>query len=130
MDAQTTRVHGRHTVSLPVDCSSRGCFLAGHVTNLSRGGLFIECADALPIGTEVELVLTMPEPGTCIQARGKVVWNFDVARNGSRLMTGMGIKFLDLSAEQRRQLTDAVTRASQLPVASAARPGVQTAATR
>ena len=119
MSATTTREHGRYVVSLPVNCSTRDAFLASQVTNLSRGGLFIEGPQTLPVGTEVSLLLGLPEPAAAIRARGRVVWHFDIRKGSVRVVPGMGIKFVDLSAEQERQIADVLRSAAPAPVAAA-----------
>jgi len=119
MEGAVTREHGRYLVSLPVDCTTRDAFLSSRVTNLSRGGLFLEGEQTLPVGTEVNLCLGLPTPGAPILARGRVIWHFDIRKGSSRVVPGMGIKFTDLTADQERQIAEVLERAgTPQPVAA------------
>ena len=100
----------RHRVDIRVDETTSGMFTAARVSNLSRGGLFIETNTPLPLQAPVELALRLPEIGTTVHVRGRVVWTFDVKKDSARLMTGSGIKFVDLGAEQRRALEEYLAR--------------------
>ena len=107
----------RHHVEITVDETTSGIFTAARVSNLSRGGLFIETCAPLPLQTPVELALRLPEIGATVHVRGRVVWTFDVRNNSAHfrnnsahLMMGSGIKFVDLSAEQRQMLEKYLAR--------------------
>lgn len=102
----------RYQVDIPVDYETRDLFLGSRVTNISRGGLFIRTENPLPIQTEVDLSFHLPDENATIQARGRVVWNYDVPRNSFHVVSGMGIKFIDLSAEQRARLETSLQRLS------------------
>ena len=107
--ASTPREHMRYQVDIHVDCSTRDMFVANRVTNISNGGLFIATNKPLPLYSEVLLKLTLDET-TMIEARGKVIWNYDIPKNDARIVPGSGIKFLDLSPEHRARLEDYLNR--------------------
>lgn len=107
----------RYRVDIPIDCSTRDLFIANHVTNLSRGGLFIQSRHPLPLQAEVDLAFTLPD-GPRIQATGRVIWNYDVAKGSVRIIPGSGIKFTDMSPEDRARLEDCISRLAQTPRAS------------
>ena len=100
------RQHERYPVDLRVDYSTRDAFLANRVSNLSKGGLFIATDKPLPVQSELDLVLTLKEEDARIRARGRVIWNYDIRQGTSRVIPGMGIKFLDLSPDDSRKLVD------------------------
>ena len=100
----------RYQVDIPIDYETRDMFLGSRVTNISRGGLFIRTDNPLPIQTEVDLSFHLPDQDGTIQARGRVVWNYDVPRDSFHVVSGMGIKFIDLSAEQRTRLETSLKR--------------------
>jgi uncharacterized protein (TIGR02266 family) len=91
----------RFNVSINVDFSTKDMFLASRVTNLSRGGLFIESRHPLPIQSEIDLTFTLPEFQITISAKGRVVWNFDMKKGTHRLITGSGIRFTEITPEHR-----------------------------
>jgi uncharacterized protein (TIGR02266 family) len=101
---------GRFRVDIEVSCSTSGLFLSNRVTNISRGGLFIQSSSPLPLQAEVDLALTLPETGATIQATGRVIWNYDVAKGSSHLVPGSGIKFVDISPGDRALLEDCLAR--------------------
>ncbi len=100
------RQYRRHPVNLRVDYSTRDAFLANRVSNLSQGGMFIATESPLPVQSELDLVLTLSEDGGHIHARGRVIWNYDIRKGTSRVIPGMGIKFVDLSPDDNRRLVD------------------------
>lgn len=101
---------GRYRVDIPVDCTTRDAFFSNRVMNLSRGGLFLRSDSPLPLQAEVDLEFTLPETGATIQARGRVIWNYDVAKCSSHIVAGSGIKFVDLSPADRARLEDCLAR--------------------
>lgn len=100
----STREHARHPVNLRVDWSTRDAFTANHVSNISKGGLFIPSETPLPVNSELDLVLTLSEPEERIRARGRVIWNYDIRKGTTRVIPGMGIKFVDISTADRARL--------------------------
>jgi type IV pilus assembly protein PilZ len=101
-----TRQEQRYPVNLRVDYSTRDAFIANRITNLSKGGLFIPTEKPLPVHAELDLVLTLPERAEHIQARGRVIWNYDIRKGTSRVIPGMGIKFVDMSPDDKQKLAD------------------------
>lgn len=94
----------RHSVDILVDETTTSLFTAGRVTNISRGGLFIETRAPLPIQSMVDLALHLPQIRTVLNVQGRVVWTYDVKKKTSQLMTGSGIKFVGMSAAQQQVL--------------------------
>lgn len=101
-----SREHARYAVDLTVDCSTRDAFVSNHVTNLSRGGLFIQSEHPFPVRAEVDLTLTLPETDTRIRAKGRVVWNYDIRKGTARVVPGMGIKLLDMTPDELQKLVE------------------------
>jgi uncharacterized protein (TIGR02266 family) len=100
------RQHERYPVNLQVNYETKDAFLANQVNNLSQGGLFIATETPLPVRSELDLVLTLRGDADRIRARGRVIWNYDIRKGTSRVIHGMGIKFLDLSPDDSRRLAD------------------------
>ena len=105
-EALQPRQYQRHPVDLRVDYSTRDAFLANRVSNLSQGGLFIATDNPLPVQSELDLVLTLQDDEERIRARGRVIWNYDIRKGTSRIVPGMGIKFVDLSPADSCRLAD------------------------
>jgi type IV pilus assembly protein PilZ len=107
------RKHPRYNVNIQVDCTTRDMFVSHYVTSLSKGGVFVETEDPLPIQSEVHLKLTLPESHQTIEAKGTVAWTYDIKKGtGGHVAPGMGIKFVDLSPEHRTLLEDYVQQLS------------------
>ncbi len=105
-EALLPRQFKRYPVDLRVDYGTRDAFLANRVSNLSRGGLFIATETPLPVQSELDLVLTLKNEDERIRARGRVVWNYDIRKGTSRVIPGMGIRFVDLSPDDSHRLVD------------------------
>lgn len=99
-----TRHDPRFDVQITVDWSTRDMFLSNHVTNLSKGGLFIQTPTPLPLNSEVFLKLTLPDVDAVVETKGRVVWTYDVRKGTSRVVPGMGIRLVDTPAQHREQL--------------------------
>jgi uncharacterized protein (TIGR02266 family) len=93
----------RYHVDIPVDLSTRGHFVSCRITNIARGGVFIQSAHPLPFDSEVELVFALPGE-RAIRATGRVIWNYDMAKGSIRLLFGSGIKFIGMTAEDKARL--------------------------
>jgi type IV pilus assembly protein PilZ len=104
------RQHQRFEVDIPVDCSTRQIFVSNHVSNISKGGLFIPSPNPLPLDAEVSLVLRLPGHARPILARGRVVWNYDIRRGTTQIVPGSGIKFIEIPAGDRALLEQYLER--------------------
>lgn len=92
----------RLKVALPIEYQSLGLWQESATFNLSSWGVFIRTPSPFAPGENVILRFRLPEEAQSIRAMGRVVWsNTDPAKWGG---TGMGIQFIDLSAEQRRAI--------------------------
>src|SRR5262245_47050324 len=74
------RLDPRFDCSVPVDCTGKTLLAAHRVTNISRGGIFIH-GSSLPVDTELQLQLHLDGTESPVQARARVVWNYDIVRN-------------------------------------------------
>ena len=101
----------RFKVEIQVDCATRDAFLANRVTNISRGGVFIDTR--LPLDSEVELRFTLPDPGITIGARGRVVWNYDMKQGTTKIVFGSGIRFTEMEPAHRTLLDSYLRKLAQ-----------------
>jgi len=83
----------RFPVKLAVSYRTQGAFLVSYSVNLSRGGIFIETATPMPVGTEVTLRLEVPDAGS-FDLVGQVAWVRDAAPDGMPI--GMGVQLHEL----------------------------------
>jgi type IV pilus assembly protein PilZ len=82
-------------------------FLYASIANISEMGIFVKTTEPLAVGTEIALKFEPPtsEP---FQLRGTVQWINPVRPDGDNPNPGMGIKFVDLTAEDRERLVEAI----------------------
>ena len=75
---------------LRVEYSCGGGLHAGYAANISEGGLFLQCADALPPGQRLHLRVALPGAGE-VTAIGQIAWA--APNGGPTLMPGVGVQF-------------------------------------
>lgn len=90
------RAHERVRLPLEVGYRSTGSFLVSYSVDLSRGGLFVQTDEPLPVGSELDLRLSIPGISDRVSLRGRVVWVQEQAMTGKP--AGMGIQFQQVEA--------------------------------
>ncbi|HEY5648880.1 MAG TPA: TIGR02266 family protein [Nitrospiria bacterium] len=103
----------RYQVNVNVDSQSLDMFQANYVSNISKGGVFIETPEPLPVQSEINMTLRLPGISHTITVKGKVAWTYDRDKISGEMRTGMGIRFINLSAEERNVLMDYLSKISQ-----------------
>lgn len=84
--------------------------LAGYVTNISQGGVFIRSEDPLPVGTKVVLNFSIiVDDIQTLRGEGEVVRVDQSAEN-----RGMGIAFTKLTADSKETIDEICRRAGVL----------------
>jgi uncharacterized protein (TIGR02266 family) len=73
-------------------------------TNLSEGGLFLQAEETKPVGTKIEFEFALRDGGPSILGHGVVRWIEDSPERRK----GMGIKFLDLNDEGKREILEII----------------------
>jgi uncharacterized protein (TIGR02266 family) len=92
------RSAARFPLQTQVDLSSDSNVFTGFSTNLSEGGLFVATLSVLPVGTPVDLTFTLPGK-VKIAVRGEVRWIREIDDRTPDVFPGVGVRFLDLTAE-------------------------------
>lgn len=84
----------RRTVRIRVRFRSADDLIARYTTDMSRGGMFVATAEPLPLDSELELALELPDGGAPAIVRGRVVSVLDEvrARQLGR-QPGLGVAF-------------------------------------
>jgi uncharacterized protein (TIGR02266 family) len=102
----------RHDLQVTVTLESDHNFFVGFTENLSEGGLFVATTARCPIGSRVEVSLSLPgteaEP---LKLAGVVRWVRQTA-DGSDHPAGIGLRFDKLSTEAL-QAIEAFTRSRE-----------------
>ncbi|MDP9148515.1 MAG: TIGR02266 family protein [Myxococcota bacterium] len=101
------RSHDRYDVEWAVDCIADDTFLYAAIANISAMGIFVTTTDPLVIGTR--LVLAFEPPGyDPFKLEGEVAWINPVRANGDNPNPGMGVRFVNLHADDRERLVEVV----------------------
>ena len=98
---------------LQVDVESGESFLFAYITNISEMGIFIRSEAPLPIGTELRLRFAAEEAPP-LELDGMVVWINPMRANGDNPNPGMGVRFSELTREQRERLVALVRTVAYL----------------
>jgi len=84
--------------------------LEGLVTNLSRTGCFVRAELPAAIGTRLTLLLRVASLGETLELDAEVI-SIDVSRDGRVHERGMGLRFLEMPPDSRKQLDELYERA-------------------
>ena len=101
------RSEERFDVTWAVDCASDDTFLYAYITNVSAMGLFVRTERPLAVGTRVHLCFS-PDGGRGFALVGEVAWINPHLVDGANINPGMGVRFLDLAADDRERLVETI----------------------
>jgi uncharacterized protein (TIGR02266 family) len=93
----------RVAVEVEVSMHTEHNFYAGLTRDLSEGGLFIATVEHLPVGTELDLSVSLSgqEP---ICACGRIRWVREYNQFNQDFHPGVGVQFVDLDAGDRQAI--------------------------
>jgi len=74
--------------------------------DLSVGGIFLETDQAYPVGTKLELEMSLPEVVDRVRVFGKVVRVVAPEERLKGNIPGMGIQFIEMDTETQAMLAD------------------------
>ena len=114
------RQHARLAFAVDVDINSGTNFYSGRTRDLSRGGLFVDTDVGLPVGAQ--LLLMVHVAGKAFQIPGEVAW---VLEGDAGETVGLGVRFLELSAEARAAIDAFMDKRAPMPfdMLESERPG-------
>jgi type IV pilus assembly protein PilZ len=106
------RNSARYEVSWSVDCVGPDTFLFASLANISEMGIFVLTTEPLPIGTRLMLSFAPPPQGGKVyepfKLAGQVAWINRVRANGDNPNPGMGVKFMNLTPDDRERLVEVI----------------------
>jgi len=99
--SENNREFCRAPLEVDVTMMSENNFYAGLTDNISEGGVFVATYQPPSIGSEVDLLLRLPESEQSFRFHGVVCWlrSFEASCEGAP--PGCGIKWLALPAEAK-----------------------------
>ncbi|MBP9112599.1 MAG: TIGR02266 family protein [Polyangiaceae bacterium] len=112
------RAQERAAITLRVDYKRLNTFFSDYTKNISKGGTFIKTTKPLPVGTQFQFVLALPEGVGDLELVGEVVWAVkreagDSVIESSQLVDeseGMGIRFIFGTPADREKLESHVEK--------------------
>jgi type IV pilus assembly protein PilZ len=106
--ATNRRSADRVPVAWSVDCETEDTFLYASIRNISELGIFVSTREPLAIGTRVTLRFAPPNAADTFVMFGVVQWINPVRLLAENRNPGMGIRFVDLTLDNRERLVDAI----------------------
>jgi uncharacterized protein (TIGR02266 family) len=103
----------RSELELAIKFSTESQHCTAVTANLSEGGLFISTTELKPIGTQIDLTITLPPPLPAVWARGEVRW-IGEASSGAEAPLGMGVQFQMISDESLRTIREFLWKKAKL----------------
>lgn len=102
------RMDNRIKKKLSLTFSDRNAFAKAYSDNLSAGGLFVRARNPLPEGEQFLLNLQLPELPESIKIQCEVAWTRAGGKDPGHGNAGMGLKFVEISDEDRQILKEYV----------------------
>ncbi|HVU01712.1 MAG TPA: TIGR02266 family protein [Polyangiaceae bacterium] len=107
-DPSNRRGADRFAVQWSVDCETEDTFLYASIRNISELGIFVATREPLGIGTKVTLRFAPQGVAETFVVSGVVQWINPVRLLSENRNPGMGVRFVELSGEDRERLVDAI----------------------
>lgn len=91
-----------------VDCETEDTFLYASIANISELGVFVRTTDPPEVGTRLVLRFAPPGSRAPFVVEGVVQWVNPVLALSIGPNPGMGVRFVEISIEDRERLVDAI----------------------
>lgn len=104
------RQHPRINQFIEVNFKDSESFVKAYMTNVGSGGIFLKTDEPFELNQNVIVKFSLPDYKEPITAEGKVVW---VNPKGGKSLShppGMGIKFIQMSPEDKQRLDEYVAK--------------------
>lgn len=99
----------RVLVDLEVDYGDEDNFLFASIRDISATGIFVRTNAPESPGTHLNLRFTPPDAALPLELEGKVIWaNSYRPGDPSNLNPGMGVRFIEITDEQRVRVVEFV----------------------
>jgi type IV pilus assembly protein PilZ len=110
------REHQRFDTSIAVDYASGDTFLFAYLQNISEMGIFIRTDHPAAVGTRLRLRFHADADAddSPLTLDGEVTWINPLRASGDNLNPGMGVRFMELSADKREQVVSLVRTVAYL----------------
>ncbi len=102
------RSSARFDVTWSVDCETEETFLYAAIANISELGIFVRTTDPLSMGSQLTLRFVPPDASEPFVLQGTVQWVNFVRPMHDNPNPGMGIRFVDLTLDERERLVSTI----------------------
>lgn len=108
-DRNDGRSIARVLTDIPVEFSHSSRVLSGEILNISEDGVFISTEEHYEMGNILSMKFILPKDDGDIEieTEGEVMWG-DESDEGQKLLNGVGIRFANISAEDRTAIASFV----------------------
>lgn len=100
------RVHPRAGLKWSVSLEIEGKITEGVTKDISEGGAYVCCAN--PLGPKAEFFMVINAPDKRLNVKAEVVWANTYSLNDEITPMGMGVRFMDITGEDRGIIARAV----------------------
>jgi Tfp pilus assembly protein PilZ len=100
------RVHPRAGLKWSVSLEIEGKITEGVTKDISEGGAYVCCAN--PLGPKAEFFMAINAPDKRLNVKAEVVWANTYSLNDEITPMGMGVRFMDITGEDRGIIARAV----------------------
>jgi uncharacterized protein (TIGR02266 family) len=102
-DVENKRRSHRLHHEIAVAYRTVGSFLTDWATNISRGGLFINTRKPMPVGTDVKIIIQLPDAAFPFDIAGRVK-RVEPVGNPANAAPGMAVEFTELDGAKRDKI--------------------------
>jgi len=106
MTFEDHRVHPRANLKWSVSLEIKGEVKEGVTKDISEGGAYVCCA--APLGPKEELSMVINSPDKQLNVKAEVVWASTYGLDDEITPSGMGVRFMDITIEDRGIIAKAV----------------------
>ena len=109
-NSKERRQSSRVPIEIPITYKHTNTFFYDYINNISLGGTFIRTSNFLPVGTQFNFIIKLPESDKEFLLKAEVVWirEKDEVTTDVVLPQGMGIKFIFDSGEEQKRFCEEI----------------------
>jgi hypothetical protein len=104
---QEKRIYPRSELTWPISAQAGASVIEGVTKNIGVSGAYVCCARPLRLNEVFDMVINTPDKPLDIKA--EVVWSNIYGPDDKINPRGMGVRFIEISDEDRRLITHEVT---------------------
>lgn len=100
--------HAKTKVKWPVTIKTDSRFIDGVMLDMSTNGAFVRCANPLKLNEVFDMTINIPNSDRPLKVNVEVVWSNIYGPDDNISPRGMGVRFLEISSEDRRVIAKAI----------------------